>query len=241
MTQNTEQPRRRFLQQIAAVVPATTLAGSAGVVAATATTPATAATAEAKPYTPTFFTDAEWKFVQAAVDHLIPADDLGPGAVAAGVPEFIDRQMESGYGHGKLWYMQGPFHPDVDPTYGHQASLVPRDIYRHGIEACNSYCKATFDNKTFVELDANAQQQVLKDVEAGKPTFEKVPAKMFFSHLLQNTKEGFLSDPQYGGNRGMVGWKMIGFPGARGDFLNVPAQGNVKYPYGPVSISGEKG
>ena len=31
--------------------------------------------------------------------------------------------------------------------------------------------------------------------------------------LLQNTVEGFLADPMYGGNRDFVGWKLIGFPG----------------------------
>lgn len=244
MTDNTE-PRRRFLQQIVAVVPATTLAGSAGVVAASAAAPAAAAPGAAapaaKPYAPLFFNDAEWKFLQAAVDRLIPADDNGPGALVACVPEFIDRQMDTAYAHGKLWYMQGPFHPEVDATYGHQSSLVPRDIYRHGIAACDAHCKAKFGGKAFADLDHAGQEQVLKDMEGGKLDFDKVPARMFFSFLWQNTKEGFFSDPQYGGNRGMVGWKMIGFPGARGDFLDWPAKGNVKYPYGPVSIAGEKG
>ncbi len=31
--------------------------------------------------------------------------------------------------------------------------------------------------------------------------------------LLQNTKEGYFSDPIYGGNKDMGAWKMIGFPG----------------------------
>jgi gluconate 2-dehydrogenase gamma chain len=28
-------------------------------------------------------------------------------------------------------------------------------------------------------------------------------------------KEGFFADPIYGGNRDMVAWRMIGYPGAR--------------------------
>ena len=74
-----------------------------------------------------------------------------------------------------------------------------------------------------------------------KIAFETVPAKTFFSFLLGNTKEGFFADPMYGGNKNMVGWKMVGFPGARGDYMDWVDQPNVKYPYGPVSISGEKG
>jgi len=45
----------------------------------------------------------------------------------------------------------------------------------------------------------------------------------------------------YGGNKNMVGWKMVGFPGARGDYMDWVDQPNAKYPYGPVSISGDKG
>ena len=230
-------PRRRFLQTLA-IVPASTLAAGAALKTTQAETLTNAPPAGAA-YTPTYFDRAEWAFIQTAVDHLIPADDLGPGALVAGVPEFIDRQMQTPYGHGKLWYMQGPFHPGVDPTYGWQISLVPREVYRHGIADCNAYCQKQH-GKSFIDLDKATQEQVLKDMETGKPQFANVPSKTFFGQLLGNTKEGFLSDPQYGGNKNMVGWKMIGFTGARGDFVGWPEQGNVKYPYGPVSISGEK-
>ncbi|RYE88935.1 MAG: hypothetical protein EOO78_34095 [Oxalobacteraceae bacterium] len=56
-----------------------------------------AAPAEGKPdaYTPKFFTATEWKFVIAAVDRLIPHDQHGPGAVELGVPEFLDRHMQT--------------------------------------------------------------------------------------------------------------------------------------------------
>jgi gluconate 2-dehydrogenase gamma chain len=36
---------------------------------------------------------------------------------------------------------------------------------------------------------------------------------MFFSLLLQNVAEGPFSDPSYGGNFSMTGWRWIGFPG----------------------------
>ena len=40
---------------------------------------------------PGFFTDLERAFVTAAVDRLLPADEHGPGGVAAEVSRFIDR------------------------------------------------------------------------------------------------------------------------------------------------------
>ena len=95
--------------------------------------------------------------------------------------------------------------------------------------------------KVYAELDKPLQEQILKDLQGGKIEFETVPSRTFFSFLLSNTKEGFFADPIYGGNKNMVGWKMVGFPGARADYMDWVDQPNVKYPYGPVSISGEKG
>ena len=129
-------PRRRFLQAMA-IVPASTLAVGG------LTVGCTNAAQAAKPYEPTYFTQAEWAFIVAAVDHLIPADEYGPGAIAAGVPEFIDRQMETPFGHGKLWYMDGPFHTDQVPELGYQLNQNPRQVYRHGIEACDAWCVKT--------------------------------------------------------------------------------------------------
>ncbi|MDQ8032118.1 gluconate 2-dehydrogenase [Bordetella genomosp. 1] len=238
MTEDTR-PRRRFLQQAVALVPATTLAGGM-VVSQTACSSDADRKAQNKPYTPTYFNQEEWAFINAAVDHLIPADDLGPGAVAAGVPEFIDRQMEDPYGHGKLWYMEGPFNTEQRPEMGYQLDQTPRDIYRNGIAGLNAWSRQTH-GKVYAELDKTLQEQILHDLQGNKIKLDKVPATTFFSYLLANTKEGFFADPMYGGNKGMVGWKLVGFPGARGDFMDWVDQPNAKYPYGPVSISGEKG
>ncbi|MCD0502975.1 gluconate 2-dehydrogenase subunit 3 family protein [Bordetella petrii] len=240
MTEDTR-PRRKFLQQAMALVPASTLAGGVAVTQTACSDEAERTAAKpAQAYTPTYFTDVEWAFINAAVAHLIPSDQYGPGAIEAGVPEFIDRQMETPFGHGKLWYMEGPFHSDVVPELGYQLDLTPRDAYRHGIQACDAWCKEKHGN-TYAELDKAVQVQVLKDMQGGKLHFEAVPSATFFSFLLANTKEGFLSDPMHGGNKGMVGWKMVGFPGARGDFMDWTDQPNAKYPYGPVSIMGERG
>jgi gluconate 2-dehydrogenase gamma chain len=38
---------------------------------------------------------------------------------------------------------------------------------------------------------------------------------VFFDLVLKHVTEGFLADPMYGGNRDLVGWQLIGFPGAQ--------------------------
>jgi hypothetical protein len=56
-----------------------------------------------------FFTDAERRCTDALVARLIPTDDTGPGALDAGVTDFIDNQLAGSYGRGERWYMKGPF------------------------------------------------------------------------------------------------------------------------------------
>jgi gluconate 2-dehydrogenase gamma chain len=236
----TNNSRRDFLLKSMTLIPAAVIGGS-GVGALTAPAPALAASDTSKQahYQPTFFTPEEWAFVQAAVARLIPADDRGPGALEAGVPEFIDRQMNTPYATGAIWYMQGPFNPDVAPEMGYQLPLVPKQIYNLGISEADAYSKKAA-GKVFAELDGAQQDALLQKFESGEAEFAQLPAKLFFSYLLQNTREGFFSDPIHGGNKEMVGWKLINFPGARADFMDWVERGE-RYPFPPVSIRGERG
>ena len=190
-------------------------------------------------YKPSYFNAEEWAFVNAAVGRLIPADQSGPGGVDAGVPEFIDRQLEMPYGHGAYAYMMGPFVPGLDPTLGYQLPYTPRELYRRGIAALNQACRA-LHGEPFASLSSAEQDDFLSEVEAGKIEGKDPPVGVFFAQLLENTREGFFADPMYGGNRGMTAWKLIGFPGARADFTDWIDQAGQRYPFGPVSIHGER-
>ncbi|MCA4822179.1 MAG: gluconate 2-dehydrogenase subunit 3 family protein [Serratia rubidaea] len=236
----TNNSRRDFLLKSVTLIPAAVIGGSS-VGALTAPAPAVAADDAPKnnDYQPTFFTPEEWAFINAAVARLIPADDRGPGALEAGVPEFIDRQMNTPYATGSIWYMQGPFNPEVPKEMGYQLPLVPKQIYNLGIAEADAYSKKQH-GKVFAELTDAQKDALLQEMEAGKAAFEQLPSKLFFSYLLQNTREGFFSDPIHGGNKDMVGWKLINFPGARADFMDWVERGE-RYPFPPVSIRGERG
>jgi gluconate 2-dehydrogenase gamma chain len=186
-----------------------------------------------------FFTGDEPAFVEAAVARLIPADALGSGALEAGCALFIDRQLAGDYGRANHWYMQGPW-PEGGAQQGRQTRMSPAETYRAGIRAVNDYCRGRFSDKTFKELAPGDQDQLLAALEKGEPELEGVKAKGFFAMLLQNTIEGFFSDPLYGGNRDMVGWKLIGFPGARYDHRDVVNRHGEKYSLPPVGILGRK-
>jgi gluconate 2-dehydrogenase gamma chain len=221
--------RRQFLL---GVVPAATL-GTLGVAACLNNEQRSASSS----YAPTYFTNAEWTFINAAVGRLIPSEGAGPGGVDAGVPEFIDRQMELPYGHGAYFYLKGPFLGSSPPTLGYQLRYTPREIYRLGIAAANSATQKSH-GKDFSQFSAAEQDRLLAAMEKGEADFATLPATVFFAQLLTNTKEGYFSDPLYGGNRGMAAWKWIGFPGARADFTDWINQAGRRYPYGAVSISG---
>jgi len=184
-----------------------------------------------------WFTEAEAAFVTAAVGRLIPADDLGPGAVEAGVPVFIDRQLAGPYGRGERWYMQGSWGPGT-PTQGWQTRLTPAGLYRAAIRSIDAVVAHQGKAATFARLAAADQDTFLKALESGDAKLDGVDAKDFFQQLLQNTLEGFWSDPIYGGNRDMAGWKLIGFPGARYDHSDFVARHGEKYPLPPVGIRG---
>lgn len=195
---------------------------------------------DARPaYSPTFFAPPEWAFMLAAIARLIPNDARGGGGVQAGVPEFIDRQLEMPYGHGAYFYMTGPFHTDLDPTLGYQLPYTPRELYRTGIAEADRACTKAHGAR-FAALTSEKQDAFLQLLEAGKVDLGALPSAAFFAQLLGNAKEGYFADPMYGGNRDMVSWKLIGFPGARADFTDWMDQQGRAYPFGPVSINGSK-
>ena len=183
-----------------------------------------------------FFTPQEATIVVALVDTLIPKDELGPGGVEAGVPIFIDRELAGAYGRGARMYLDGPFRQGT-PQQGYQLPLTLAELYRVGIADLNAWCAKTRGGKTFGQLSSADRIAALKAIEAGQAEFAQVPARTFFSLLLQNTMEGYFADPMYGGNRNGAVWKMIGFPGAIGMYGEVIEEyRNKRYDIEPKSI-----
>jgi gluconate 2-dehydrogenase gamma chain len=185
-----------------------------------------------------YFTPDEAAFIEAAVSRLIPKDELGPGAAEAGVPFFLDRQLAGDYGAGGRWYMQGPW-AKGEATQGYQTRMTPAQLYRAALKAIDDASSQANDGRTFAKLSTDQQDALLKQLEAGKLNLGGgVDAKSFFAQLLQNVMEGFFSDPLYGGNRDMAGWKLIGFPGARYDNTPFVKAYGQPYPLPPVGIGG---
>jgi gluconate 2-dehydrogenase gamma chain len=183
-----------------------------------------------------FFSGAERRCVDAITSRLIPADETGVGARDAGVTDFIDSQLAGFYGRGERWYMRGPFADGLD-TQGYQSEHPPAGLYRLAIKALDAHCQGTL-GKDFSQLSEQQQDDILSLLEEGELELDGVSAKTFFNLVLENAVEGFFSDPIYGGNRDMVGWQLVGFPGARYDYRDFLDHDGAAITIEPVGLKG---
>jgi gluconate 2-dehydrogenase gamma chain len=123
--------------------------------------------------------------VKGAAGRIFPTTST-PGATEAGAVFYIDRMLKH------------PF-PALLPTY------------RKGCAALDRHARRRF-KRPFPALSSQEQDSVLVDFQQGRvPGFPM--AADFFTLLRRHTMEGVLGEPAYGGNRGLAGWRLVGFPG----------------------------
>src|SRR5262249_48423836 len=180
-----------------------------------------------------FFNPEEAAFIEAAVARLIPADDKWPGALEAGVPNYIDKQLNGAWGAGERLYRSGPWQGRT-PRPGYQLPFTPAELYRNAVGAINSELKA---KTPFAKMPAAEQDAYLHSLEAGGKNLGGVPSNIFFATLWEGTVEGFFSDPVYGGNRDMMAWRMIGFPGAYASYYDLVDLHEIKFDRSPTSLA----
>jgi len=154
--------RRNFLLGASTAV-AAGLAPTAGAQAQQPTAPAAAAAAGSEPATYLTLTQAEAAFFAAAVDTMIPADELTPSGSDCGIVTFIDRQLASAWGGGAKMYRNGPFRK-AKPEYGYQLPLTPRQFFAAGVVATNAWTHKVY-GKDFDRLAANEREDALKALE----------------------------------------------------------------------------
>ena len=210
-------------------------AGASGLAAALGLTGAARhafATADARPWA--IVTDDQARWLAAACDVLIPEDDY-PSASQAGVVDFIDLQMATGYGRGEGLYLQGPFFEGT-PQQGWQLDMTPADLLLTGIDDLNAEATPIFD------LDRSGRADFIQRLsERTQPIGGGTPATDFFTLLRSLTNEGYFADPIYLGNYDYAGWRMVGFPGAHAYYLDrVDDDGHAPTPP-PMGIAHQPG
>lgn len=128
--------------------------------------------------------DEQRACLAAIAARIFPRTDT-PGALEVGAVDYIEQALAGAY-----------------------ADSLP--AYRGGLDALDGHCREAYGN-TFAPLPAETQDTVLRDLETGAAPV--VNGREFFEMARQHTLEGVFGDPQYGGNRDMAGWRMVGFPG----------------------------
>jgi gluconate 2-dehydrogenase gamma chain len=181
-----------------------------------------------------FFNAQEAAFIEAAVARLIPADEHMGGALEAGVPNYIDKQLASAWGGGERLYRSGPWQTGT-PVQGYQLPFTPAALFRTAIGAINKDLAAK--RTPFARMSPQDQDSFLKTLETGNADLNGVPAQVFFADLWEATLEGFFGDPVYGGNRDMISWRMIGFPGAYASYYELVDQHGIAINRAPVSLA----
>lgn len=160
-----------------------------------------------------FKSRADFEILSHATERIFPEDDNGPGAIALGVPYYIDHQLAGKWGINAREYRQGPFYKG-EPNQGYQSALKHHQVFDLGIEALEKYSQSTFDTN-FADLDGEQQDEVLMAFENDEVDMSVISSSLFFELLRTLTIEGVYADPLYGGNKDKQGWAMKEYPGVQ--------------------------
>jgi gluconate 2-dehydrogenase gamma chain len=149
----------------------------------------------------------EAETLELIADRIFPKTAT-PGAVEIGAINYIDIALARDY-----------------------AALVP--LYRQGLRAVNRYARAKF-GRVFQSLDDELRDAVLLAFEAGSIADFKNAAE-FFETVRCHILEGVFCEPQYGGNKDMMGWRLVDFPGQQ--FGYADAYVNKRVDLEPVAVN----
>lgn len=189
-----------------------------------------------------YFHDIEARTVEAIAERIIPGDGRSPGATQAGVVYYIDRAI-SGFSTGlQRVYRLGLRELDVLCTRRYSASFVTLNAEQQdevirrllGPESgeAASAAKGVGEDDYDFDRTAGHQDHAVEQPRASGPgdgtalsglsgqgdeqrTIDVALLRRFFAVIREHTMEGFFCDPLYGGNRGAVGWRLVGFPGVQ--------------------------
>lgn len=155
-------------------------------------------------------TPDEAETLELIAERIFPKTNT-PGAVEIGAVNYIDIALAGDY-----------------------APLLP--LYRQGIRAFHRYARSKF-GCAFRSLNDELKDAVLVAFEAGSISEYKSAAE-FFETVRCHVLEGIFCEPQYGGNKDMMGWRLVDFPGQQ--FGYADAYVNKRVDLEPVAVDSNK-
>jgi Gluconate 2-dehydrogenase subunit 3 len=173
---------------------------------------------------PLWFTEVEHRTLAAALDAVIPADDLSPGAGQAGGADYVDLLLGAFSFHPPRIWAGGPF----SGRHGGDASFddwlelgrIEELAWRMRIEGSQGRPEREFNGPV-----AGWQEQYRSGLANLGPDFADVDRSeqearlrsrvddAFRDLLFTHACESLYGDPVYGGNRDGTAWAAIGFDG----------------------------
>ena len=182
-----------------------------------------------------FFTGAEGRAMEAIADRIIPPNPETQAARMRVAP-FLSTGSWLGRTAGRDELHLRPSVPTrrEEPRPAVRSRSQPRTT-ASALAALDNACKSKYAGKTFAEFPTDDKDTVLR-TRKRRTQARRVDGKAFFEQVVKDVQMGFFADPIYGGNRDMVAWKMIGYPGARYNYLDWVSRHNERFPLPPVSI-----
>jgi gluconate 2-dehydrogenase gamma chain len=224
--------RRKFLVNTGYVLGGAVLGGALGTLIKKSPQPAAPPPTAAQPTNYNrafmFFNQAQFGIVEAATERIFPADDNGPGAKDLGAAFFIDHQLAGEWGFNSREYMGPPFFVG-EKVQGYQGRLKRREMFEIALQEMENYSQTKY-SKSFINLTVEEQDAILKAFETDEVKLTTISPSGFFRILRNSTLEGAYSDPVYGGNIDMNGWKMRNFPGNQMGYTDIIDKEFTKIP-----------
>lgn len=170
---------------------------------------------------PTWLTDSEYRVLGAACARLIPAFDGEPGALEAGVPDYIDTLLGAfAFDPPRIW-AGGPTsgrHGGV-AAFGnfHRLSRLDELAWRMRIEGSAGIPEREFNGPVVGWQERYRTGLAALGADfcecAGEEQDDRLRASALTELLYAHCCEGMYGPPEYGGNRDGVAWEAIGFAG----------------------------
>src|SRR5579872_5278706 len=169
----------------------------------------------------TFFSDAEFRVIEAACARLIPADE-DPGALEAGCADYVDAFLGAfSFDPPRIWAgggFSGRFGGTPKFASFHRLSPIDELAWRTRLEGSQGKPEREW-NGPVVGLQEQYREGLaalgadFADVDGEEQDRRLTANRAFTTLLYEHVCEGMYGAPEYGGNRDLVGWRYIDFEG----------------------------
>jgi hypothetical protein len=172
---------------------------------------------------PVFLTDAEHRTLRAVMDRLIPGDEWGPGAGAAGAADYVDLLLGAfSFDPPRIW-AGGPFsgRHGGEPGFDRWLELGPTEelAWRIRIEGTQDRPERMFNGpvagwqeryrRILATLGTDLADQPTDRQDDRITGLDDEDRTLVYTHAC----EAHYGDPVYGGNRDGGAWQAIAFDG----------------------------